>query len=253
TVRQLPALVMAADLIRMDRDLTGSRAGFTDTTWATWLKSLYTKPIGTHPRWKTIRSCSDDAANNWGAAATTARIAIAVYLKDTAELATAVARFRRFLGDRSQATQFRKTGDFDTSYAYVPSGMSVSSDWTAVNNGGGSRLDGLIVEDISRSSLTFSLSGLFYDSTGLSYTHEAFGSLVLSAIILDHAGYQPWGWSNEAIRRVADWLGREDKVNGTYSVQRWAAWAVNRYYNTAHPTTAAQMGRNVGFTDWLYA
>ncbi|HMJ04191.1 MAG TPA: hypothetical protein VK506_14715, partial [Conexibacter sp.] len=235
TVRQLPAWIMAADLV-----------GYQSSAFTQWLRVLVDKPIGTHGRWRTIRGCSDDAANNWGAMATQARVAIAAYLRDEAALAAASARFGRFLGDRSLATQFRKTSDFDLSFVAVPAGANPSTDWTAVNPVGPK--SGIIVEDLSRSAGSYPR----WDSSGIGYTHETLGAMLTTATLLDAVGRPPWEWSDRAILRAANWLNSVGRINGDWSLNKWPAWVLNHVYGASFPTTRALMGRQIGFTDWLY-
>jgi hypothetical protein len=83
---------------------------------------------------------------------------------------------------------------------------------------------------------------------------ESYQALLFSAVLLDRQGYDVWSWSDQALRRVMDWLVRVGKPqgNGT-SVEKHESWIAQYFYGKAYPTVAAGMGRTLGFTDWLFA
>lgn len=245
--RNIGAYVLAADLVGMDPAVTGSRPGYTSTVWRTWLGALRTKLIGgSAGSCESMARCDNERAHNWGAFASAGRVAIDVYLGDPTDLAVAVSRLKRWLGESQEGAQWKPTADFDASYACVPAGGS----WQAVNGTGcGLQKDGMIVEDISRSALPF----FSYDSTGIGYTMEAYQAQLFAGILLQRQGYDVFNWGNQAFRRVMDWLQREGKPFGTNSgVERHVSWIPRYFYGRSYPTTAAGMGRTLGFTDWLY-
>ena len=247
TARNIGAYVLAADLVGMDGAETGSRAGYTTTTWQSWLSSLRTKTIGAPANCNSLVACSDQRGHNWGAFATGARISIDIYLGDGTDLAAAVSRLKRFLGESSEGAQWLPSRDFDLSFACIPA----DGQWRAVNPAScGPEKDGMIVEDISRSAISFP----GYDSTGIGYTMESYQGLLLSAILLERQGYDPFNWGDQALRRVMDWLVREGKPQGNNSsVERHQSWVAQHFYGKSYPTVPANMGRTFGFTDWLYA
>jgi len=247
TARSIGAYVLAADLVGMDRGETGSRAGYTTTTWQSWLSNLRTKTIGAPANCNSFVACSDKRGHNWGAFATAARISIDIHLGDGDDLAIAVGKLKQFLGESSGGPQWLPSRDFDLTYACIPSG----TEWTAINPAScGPEKDGMIVEDISRSAGTFPT----YDSTGIGYTMESYQALLFSAILLERQGYDPFSWGDQALRRVMDWLTREGKPQGNGSgVERHLSWVPQHFYGTTYSTVPAGMGRTLGFTDWLYA
>ena len=246
TARNIGAYVVAADLVGMDPATTGSRSGYTATRWDQWLAALRTKTIGAPANCNSIVACSNMRAHNWGAFATGARIAIDIYLGDSAELATAVSRYQRFLGESNSGSQWQPSSAFDPTYACVPSG----SGWIAINPADcGAAKNGMIVEDISRSTGSFNS----YDKTGIGYTTESYQALLFSAILLERQGFDPFAWGDRALRRVMEWLEREGvpQGNGT-SVERHQSWVANHFYGGSFTTVPAAMGRTLGFTDWLF-
>ncbi len=248
TARQIGAYVVAANLVGMDPQVTGSRAGWGSTSWAAWLASLRTKPIGTSGQASSITQLSDERANNWGSFARAARIAIDIYLGDNDDLREVVERYKLFLGERPQARGFewRADQDLDLSYACTPG----SSRWSAINPSGcGSAKSGMIVEDISRSAPSYPS----YDSTGVGYTMESYQALLFSAVLLERRGYDPFAWGDRALKRVMDWLTREGIPQGNGStVERHESWIARYFYGKDYPTVPASMGYSFGFTDWLY-
>ncbi len=245
--RNIGAYVLAADLVGMDPNSTGSRPGYTSTVWRTWLGALRTKLIGgSVGSCESMVRCNNERAHNWGTFASAARVSIDIYLGDQTDLTVAVSRLKRWLGESMEGAQWKTTGDFDLTYACVPPNLT----WTAVNRSScGTQKDGMIVEDISRSALPF----FTYDNTGLGYAMEAYQSQLFAAILLERQGYDVFNWGDQALRRVMDWLQREGKPFGTNSsVEKHVSWIPRFFYGKTYSTTPAGMGRTLGFTDWLY-
>jgi hypothetical protein len=246
-MRNISAYVLAADLVGMDPNVTGSRPGYTTTVWKTWLGALRTKMLTTSDNCPSMVRCNNERAHNWGAFASAARVSIDIYLNDQTDLAVAVSRLKRWLGESSEGLRWQPSADFDLSYACIPS----SSAWTAVNGSScGLKKDGMLVEDISRSAASFST----YDSTGIAYTMEGLQGQLLAAILLERQGYDVFNWGDQALRRAMDWLQREGKPFGNNSsVEKHISWIPRYFYQKSYSTTPSNMGRTLGFTDWLYA
>lgn len=234
TCRQIGAFVLAANLVGMD-----------DRDWNAWLGALRTKPIGTSGQASNITQLSDERANNWGSFARAARIAIDIYLGDDADLELVVERFKLVLGEIDQRPDLLwiEDADFDLSYA-------CDKPWRGINSSAcGLGKDGIIVEDLSRSIRAFPN----YDATGIGYTFEAYQAMLFTAVLLERQGFDAFGWGDQALRRVMDWLVRENYPHGNgYSTEQHEVWIVRHFYGVDYPTTPAQMGRCFGFTDWLY-
>ncbi|HEX5465948.1 MAG TPA: hypothetical protein VFW92_04640 [Candidatus Limnocylindrales bacterium] len=234
--RQLGGWVMAADLI----DLHAFDARL-DATFRTWLTAIRTKDIGGHGRWYALDLTSGDSANNWGLFATASRIAADRYLGDAADLATTWAIFTGY-SDGSWA--FNKTSSWSSTWSCLPSTSSmrlpIAIDGSCAVSG--HQLDGLPVEDASRSSFPTPSSG---------YINEAIQGLTLSALLLSRAGYPAFSTGDRSVLRVAQALQRYGDLNGT-TVAHHTTWVVNAFYGAKLPTVAATYGRDFGFTDWLY-
>jgi hypothetical protein len=257
TCRQLSAFVLAADLTGMDKTVTGTRTGWTTTTWQDWLASLPTKTIGTSGQASNIAQLNNERAHNWGAWGSATRLTLALYLKNSTELAATLNNFKRWLGDTTVFGDWVNSADFDSSYVCLPvGGSNPVTDWVAVNPATcGTRKDGLLVEDIGRSAMSYAASGTYYDETGIGYTFEAYQAQLLAAILLDRQGYDPWSWSDQALKRVADWCQRE-AVFPTTTGGTWTdlhiAWIPRYFYGVNYDRIASKMGNTFGFTDWLY-
>ena len=191
TMRNITAYVLAADLVGMDPNVTGSRSGYTSTVWRTWLGALRSKLLTNSTNCPSMVRCNNERAHNWGGFSSAARIAIDLYLDDQVSLAVAVSRLRRWLGEANEGVAWTPSSDFDSAYACVPAGAT----WTAVNGTScGLKKDGMLVEDISRSTGTYPT----YDSTGIGYTMEGYQSQLVAAILLQRRGYDVFNWGNQA-------------------------------------------------------
>ncbi|MCC6747742.1 MAG: hypothetical protein IT371_08805 [Deltaproteobacteria bacterium] len=261
TCRQLAAWVMAADLIDFNGTLTGSRPGWTGVSFDAWLKTMLTKTIGTHGRWKSISQTHENSASNWGAHCAAARIAVSRYRGDASDVSRAALVVRGFLGDSAAypayppgvtpaaGAGFQVTAGFAASWA-CPYAATVGG-WKPINPAScGPGYDGLVVEDIARSAGAYPS----WDATGIGYTYESLGALHLAALLLQGAGYPAFGWSGDALRRGMQWLLREKQLpsSANGSVQRHIPWVTNHFYGTTLPTQPAAMGRSLAFTDWLF-
>jgi len=245
TMRQISGYVLAADLVRMDPNVTGSRSGYTSTAWKTWLGALRTKSIGSG-NCSSIFNCNMKATN-WGAWASASRTAIDVYLDDTADLAVVVGRLKLYLGESTTPAPWKKSGSFDSSWVCMPTG---SVQFTAVNGSScGSGKDGIIVEDASRSAAPFPAWG----KAGIDYSFHAYGAQLVAALLLDRKGYDVWNWGDRALKRIMDRLDRLGVATGNGRVTAThVSWIPRHFYNTSYPTVPARPSDTLGYTDWLY-
>jgi hypothetical protein len=244
--RQLTAYVLAADFA----GLTGSN----DTTFRSWLSAVRGKIIGGHSSWDSLIKTHRDAPNNWGAYAGAARIAASLYIGDSADLAAATLVTRGFLGDRSAYAGFRTNLDSaDLSWTCTGSGTTytpVSGQCTR----SGVNVDGAVAADISRGG---AIPKWPPGDTGIQYQHGSIEGLGLQVELLwRHGQSGAWGWSTNALRRMAGIVSRSAASGGTgwngTSASRQMPWLLNKRYGISLPTAATSMGRAIGFTDWLY-
>jgi hypothetical protein len=245
-MRQIGAYVMAADLVGMDPDVTGSRSGYGSKTWRAWLSALRTKSVGSG-NCTSIVDCNLKATN-WGAWASASRVAIDVYLDDRADLAEAVGRLKLYLGESTSGRPWIKSGSYDASWACDAARGGV--DFVPINPSScGQDKDGVIVEDASRSDASFPR----WDRTGIDYSFHAYGAQLVAALLLDRQGYDVWNWGDRALKRVMDRFDRLGVATGNgRATATHVSWIARHFYGHAYPTVAAQPGDTLGYTDWLY-
>jgi hypothetical protein len=246
-MRQISAYVMAADLVGMDPNVTGSRAGWTGTVWKTWLGSLRAKQVGTTANKDTIIENNYMATNHstWGFAA---RIAIDIYLGDRVDLAAAAERVKLFTGEITTGTPWTKSNAYDASWACLTGAPAGS--FTPINPAScGAGKDGVIVEDASRSVHAFPT----WDKAGIDYSFHGYGAQLVAAILLDRQGYDVWNWGDRAFKRVMDRLDRQGVATGNGRVTAThVSWIPRHFYGVNYPTVPAKPSDTLGYTDWLY-
>jgi hypothetical protein len=243
--RQLMAYVLAADFANL--------SGSADATFRTWLSGIRTKKIGGHSKWWSLTETHRESAANWGAHAGASRIAASLYLGDTADVASAAKVTRGFLGDRSAYAGFGHTLDSaDLSWTCTGS----ASTYTPVNptcTRGGIQVGGAAVTDISRGGARRWPPS----DPGIPYQLETIQGLGMQVELLYRNGYSAaWGWSSNALKRMADAVSRSAAAGGTgwneTTASRQMPWLLNKRYGTAYPRVWNDTGRLIGFTSWLY-
>jgi hypothetical protein len=244
--RQLPAYVLAADFANL-------RGTASDATFRSWLSTIRTKIIGGHSIWNSLERTQHDSSNNWGAYAGAARIAASLYLHDASDISQASRITRGFLGDRSAFAGF-ESNISTAALSWACSGSAAS--YTPVNPSctkSGIDVDGAVVSDVSRSGSL----GWPPGDTGVAYQLDSIQGLGLQVELLYQNGYSDaWGWSNDALKRMAGVVTRSGASGGTgwngTKAARQMPWLLNLRYGTSIPTQTAGIGRAIGFTDWLY-
>ena len=238
--RLAPAYIFAADLV-------GLPPG-DDAEFRAWLRVMQTQKIGTHGRWNTLRGCHEDDAANWAAFAGAARVAIAAYLNDQAELDRCADILRALLGNRSA---YPGGGYFNPSSGLHWS-CGTEDSWTGINgpcskviDGTPRNLDGCPVIDTGDGPLR-------WPPPETSYPWECFQGWYVQAEILHRREYYPYEWSNQALRRGLDFMQRGgwNITNPAKSVP----WIANARYGTKFSTTTNNTdGRAVTWTEWTHA
>jgi len=234
--RNLVCYVIAADLIGL-ADYDAAK----DNRFRTWLESVrYTRFYD-----GSLISNHEQRANNHGTMAGGARIAVAVYLEDTAELARSADVFAGWLGDRAAWAGFR--------YPYDLSWQADVGVPVAINPLGavkdGYSIDGAMPEEMRR-GCSFRVPPCY---TG--YPWEGLQGALVQAMILSRRGYDVWNWSDQALLRAVQFLlSLEFQYGGWWATgdDTWIPWLVNRAYGTSFPTGPANIGKNMGWTDWMY-
>ncbi|HEU4673333.1 MAG TPA: alginate lyase family protein [Candidatus Limnocylindrales bacterium] len=233
--RNLPAYVIAADVV----GLSSAAPDLDANQFRPWLRKLLTEPMSDGDSLVTIH---ERRPNNWGTHAGAARVAIAGYLGDSNELARAAAVFRGWLGDRTAYAGF-SWGDL--------SWQCDSSKPVGINPKGcaksGMNIDGVLPDDMRRGG-SFPRVG----SDGTGYSWEALQGALLEAELLSVHGYDTWHWSDDALARAVRFLYRQVDAPAEGD-DEWEAWLVDGEYGTAyHASAPAHVGKNFGFTDWLF-
>jgi hypothetical protein len=235
--RELPAYVIAADLINLrgyDPALDGR---FRQT-----IAGLLVTYTSSGP--SSLIECHELRPNNWGTHCGAARAAVAAYLGDAAHLARVAQVFKGWLGDRGSYAGF-KYGDL--SWQCDPARpVGVNPQGCRIN---GVSVDGVLPDDQRRGG-SFS-----WPPPGENYVYEGLQGALVQAAILTRAGYDAFGWENQALRRAFRWLHDEAHFPATGD-DTWEPYLVNYHYasGAAFPTQMpARPGKNVGYTDWTHA
>jgi hypothetical protein len=229
--RNLVSYVIAADLIdlkRYDADI--------DQQFRSWLAAVRTETLDG----KTLISTHELRPNNWGTHAGASRVAADRYLGDKADLARAAQVFKGWLGDRSAYAGFTY-GDLawqarpDAPVGINPRGATKNSQ----------SIDGVLPDDQRRAG------GFTWPPQKENYVWDGLQGAVVQAELLQRAGYDAWNWSDKALLRAVTW----ETIIAKFPAQSddtWQIWLFNHAYGTTFPTSAANNGKNMGFTDWMY-
>jgi hypothetical protein len=235
--RNLLSYIIAADLISLQGYDPALDAQFRD-----WISAVrYTEfPDGT------MINNHEKRANNHGTVAGASRAAIAIYLDETEELARTAEVFRGWLGDRTAYAGFNYGAD-DMSWHVDPNQP------VAINPPGafkdGFPIGGAMPEEMRR-GCPFQVPPCQTD-----YPWGGLQGALAQAMILSRQGYDVWTWQDQALLRAVYYLDSLEQQYGGW----WASgddthlpWIVNFVYGTDFPTSPANIGKNMGWTDWMY-
>jgi hypothetical protein len=231
--RNLVSYVVAADLINL-REYNATK----DAQWRSFLASVRNQVLDG----RTIISTHNDRPNNWGTHAGATRVAIAIYLGDTADLQRAATVFKGYLGDRSSYAGFRY-GLLDWQYDKTrPVGINPKG---AVKNG--YNVDGVLPDDQRRGC------GFSIPACKENYVWEALQGASIQALLLHRAGYDVFNWQDKALYRATAWLYNVNKFPPTGD-DVYIPWIINKAYGTNFPVVSpVAIGKNFSYTDWLFA
>ncbi len=228
--RELIAYVIAADLVRLD--------GAERDEFESWLRRVQASSF----EHRTLRSTHEDRPNNWGTHAGATRVAIALYLRDRAELKRSAHVFRGWLGEKSGWRHSKFGGaswqaGFFRRYAVNPKGASYH----------GHSIDGVLPDDQRR-------GGSFeWPPPKENYVYEALQGAVSQAVLLERAGYDAWSWGDQALLRAFQWLHEQADFVATGD-DTWLPHIINRAYGSQFPAPEpSQPGKGMGFSDWTHA
>lgn len=231
--RELAAYVIAADLVGLP--------AAEDAAFRAWLRETQTEVLEK----RTIPSTHEDRPNNWGTHAGASRIAVAVYLGDSAELARAAQVFKGWLGDRAAYAGFQYQTISNEWQADVSSPVPVNPRGATKN---GHSIDGVLTDDQSRSG------GFTWPPAKENYVWEAMQGAIVQAVILSRHGYPDvFKWEDKAILRVYQWLYNQAQfpAEGNHT---WQLPLIDYFYSTQYwDGGKTYYGKNMGWTSWTHA
>lgn len=232
--RNLPSLVIAADLV----SLRTADPAFDSNVFRPWLRSLLSERLEE----LTLVSTHELRPNNWGTHAGAARVAVAAYLGDTAQIARAAKVFQGFLGSRATYAGFNY-GD-DLSWQCDPAKPVGINPAGCVKSG--QDIGGVIPDDMRR-------GGTFrWPPVETNYPWESLQGALLQAELLRAAGYDAWNWENKALLRAVKFLYDRAKWQADED-DEWQTWLIDARYGTSYKVAPpVRFGKNFGFTDWIY-
>lgn len=193
--------------------------------------------------------------NNWGTHACFAMLALARYINDATLWDTHLKVFHGWTGYHNppySVSDGYNAFDWDNDVSWQASQANnnpalfcgISPVGSTIQ---GHNTDGVLPEDQRR-------QGSFnWPPAQENYAYEAMQGIIAGAIVAHRAGYTPFQWENQAIRRAYIWLRDQANFNATGD-DRWQMWAANKYYNTTEfaAGTPASAGKNLAWFDWLY-
>ena len=252
--RNLAAYAIAADVIDFPHN-GYSAYGKTEAYFRDWLNRMlvYDHPAGGGCGGSNcdVISKHENHASNHGTVAGASRMAIDLYLGNTADFTKAAKVFKGYTGDRS--SWVFNTAFGDTSWQCNPSlPIPINPQGcTKVYSGTTYSIDGAEAAEMQRGG-AFQLPPI-----RTQYPWAALTGSVVQAEILYRKGYDSYGWGNQAMKRAVQFLYNLDKTYGgwwaTHSQQAWIPWTINKRYGTGFPTISPMNeGTNMGWTDWTH-
>lgn len=240
--RNLTSYIIAAELL----DLTGTDL----TDYEAWLDTATTT---TFDDGKTIRSTHRLKPNNWGTHAGAACAARAIYLNDTTEINNTVDVFKGWLGDRAVYSGFTLWGGlcYQANQAEPvginPLGSTIS----------GFTADGILPDD-QRRAFGQDDQGCIFDldpPEQVNYTYEALQGTIVTAALLQKAGFSAFNWSDQAVKRAYAWLYGPCNFPATGD-DKFQLPLVDYYLGTTYWSQAGNpavgTGKNMAWTDWTH-
>ena len=246
--RNLPAYVIAADLVGLRHDGVPGSDGSRFAAWVDRLRRQDNCPHLAEDRGpSTLAADHERSASNVSVMAGGARLAAAIYLGDTAEVEDVWRTFRRFTGaEAGGELRFTREGltwahDADAPMAVNPAGTTRD----------GRRIDGVIPNDQGR-------GGPFAWPPGYTqYPWEGLQGLYVQAQLLAQAGYPAYEAGDRALLRALDYQHHLWRATGDprwWDRADWVKHLANAAYATDYPITGdADRGRNMAWTDWTHA
>lgn len=231
-LRRLGAYAIAADLI----DLKTFDPAF-DEQFRIWLDQARKHTLDG----ENTAQYHERRPNNWGTHACIARVASALYLGDSAEVARAAFVFRGWLGDRTAYTGFSYGDDWWQANPAQPVGINPVG---ATKDG--QSIDGVLPEEMRRSG-TF-----LWPPPHENYVYTGLEGAIGCAVLLARQGYDVWNWSNQAMLRAYVWLHYQANYPAEGN-DGWQPVIINKIYGTSFPVPSSiTPGKNIGWGEWTH-
>lgn len=227
--RNLVDYVIAADLIE-----------YRTPEFEAWLDASLERRGSSRAGIRTLKESALRDPTNHGSHARSSVLAVARYLGDDTLVGVVAARFRDWLGRSSDDFEWRELdwqADPDRPRGVNPPGSEIDDQ----------DVDGVLPEEQRR-------SGDYADPAPREpYVWEGLQGAIVTAELLDRAGYEAWEWEDRALLRAIEWLYADNDYPAEGD-DRWIPWLVNARYDTALPVESpTRPGKSVGFTDWTHA
>jgi hypothetical protein len=231
--RNLIGYVIAAEVIDL-KNFDSDK----DAQFRKWLAAVRHKKLGGG----TLIAVQERRPNNFGAHATAARAAIAIYLGEKAELERTAKIFKGWMGDRSSYAGF-KFGSLDwQADPEQPVGVNPKGATKYGHN-----IDGVLPDDQRRDG------GFRWPPPKENYVYGALQGALAAANILHRAGYDTWNWQDQALLRAYKWLYEQANFPAAGD-DLWQLPLVDFVYGTHYwDGTPVGHGKNMGWTDWTHA
>ncbi len=231
--RNITSYVIAADIV----DLSAGD----DAVFKRFISGLRTKPLQGHSGGDDLLSTALRSANNWGAMARAAVVAIDIYIGSSGQLAYVAQTHRAWLGERVPSSL--KYGDTGWQGNGSPSGINRRG---AVVSGRSA--DGILPEDQRRTGEPSSNRAAPQGS----YPWEGLQGATVTGVLLHRAGLVSINAGDRALQRAYSWLTYTNN-NPAEGDDTWQPWLLNKVAGTNFPTTSAKSpGKNMGWTDWTH-
>lgn len=239
TSRNIQSYIIAADII-----------GYRTPQFETWIRNTLNANLQGHGG-DGVLGTAYNSANNWGGHARAAVAAAAIYLNDATLKQKVVLAEKAFIGMPAPGNTMVYE---DTTWHADPSNKAGVNRKGAVING--KKVSGVTPEDYRRNSFDFA-----WPPPETGYMWGANEGFVVTAVILHRANLLPFNSGDNAVVRSLEMLyGMGEAATNsplwTYPAEgddTWIPWVVNYYAGSNIPTTPANSGKNMGWTDWTHA
>lgn len=235
--RNLAAYVVAADVINLK-----SFKPADDQRFRAFLKQIQTK-TGHPGACDSLTECHDKRPNNWGTMSGASRIALDLYIGDTADLQKAVRTFKGYIGDRASYAAFNFDVGADE-WSCDPANIRPINPINCTKQG--HDISGAPIDDVRRGG------GFQWPPGATNYAWGGLSAAVAQAELLHRAGYDSYTWENQAIKRAVTFV-TTNMASSASNPTEWISPIVNKRYDTSFPVGSAGGGRLMDWTQWTHS